>query len=86
MSINSYSLKDGPGNHYHITTIPDYESVTPHDYLLEVIVNAKYRSMQIIAQSQNIAGPRELLLQIMRKRAIAEWKLEYAEMLTKYFL
>ncbi|WP_133271947.1 hypothetical protein [Hymenobacter radiodurans] len=83
MSVNSHSLKDEQGDHYHITTLPDYELVTPHDYLLEVIVNAKYRLMQIIAQGQNIAGPRELLLQIMLKRAIAEWKLEYAEMLVK---
>ncbi|MGI4760476.1 MAG: hypothetical protein ACRYF0_07205, partial [Janthinobacterium lividum] len=60
-----------------------YDLVTPHDYLIELIVNSKYRLMQFIAQGQNITGPRQLMLQIMRKRAIAEWKVEYAAMLTK---
>lgn len=83
MPIESYSVEDDQGGHYHISQVPDYELVTPHDYLIEVIVNAKYRLMQLIAHSQNITGPRELMLQIMRKRAIAEWKAEYAEMLNK---
>lgn len=83
MPIDSYSVEDEQGGHYHVTTIPDYELVTPHDYLLEVIVNSHYRAMQLMALSQNITGPRELMLQIMRKRAIAEWKVEYADMLVK---
>lgn len=81
--MDSYSIQDDQGGHYHIANVPDYELVTPHDYLIEKIVNSKYRIMQIITQSQNVTGSRELMLQIMRKRAIAEWKVEYAEMLTK---
>lgn len=83
MAIDSYSIEDDQGGHYYIAMMPDYELVTPHDYLIEVIVNSKYRLMQIIAKGQNITGPRELMLQIMRKRAIAEWKVEYAGMLIK---
>ena len=83
MAVDSYSVEDDQGGTYYINTMRDYELVKPHDYLIETIVNNKYRLMQIIAQGQNITGPKQLLLQIMRKRAIAEWREEYAEMLVK---
>jgi len=77
----SRSIVDGKGRRYYASTTPDYEFKDPWEYLWEVIVNSKYRLMQIIAKAEGIIEPKALIRKTLILRAVAEFNELYKGML-----